>query len=146
MMQNDKEISANAKSTENSLPIRTLLVDDSQPMLDILASILQRDGRATVIGTAKDGWEVLPEALRLEPDLVLLDLNLPHIDGAEATRYLKLLRSAPRVFIVTADDSPASYERSKASGSDAFIAKSPDIEARIKSELDKWFGSQQRIQ
>jgi CheY-like chemotaxis protein len=141
MMQSDKEILANSKPAANSVPIRTLLVDDSLPVLDMLASILQRDGRATVIGTAKDGWEVLPEALRLAPDLVLMDLHLPRIDGAEATRYLKLLPNAPRVFIVTADDSPASYERSKASGADAFVAKSADIEARLKSELDNWFGA-----
>jgi len=116
------------------------VVDQSLLMLEKLVSILQRDGRAVVVGTATDGWQVLPEVLKLAPDLILLDLHLPHSDGAEVTRYLKLLPNAPRVFIITADDTAVARRRSMISGADAFLTKSVDIETQLKSRLDQWFG------
>lgn len=133
----------NQTSTESGPSIRkisTLVAYDSQPVLDMLISILQRDGRTTLVGTVTDGWRVLPEALKLTPVLVLMDLHLPHIDGAEVTRYLKLLPKPPKVFIVTADDSPAAKQSCMNSGADAFVTKSGDIEAQLTTELNRWFG------
>jgi DNA-binding NarL/FixJ family response regulator len=109
-------------------------------MLNLLLSILQRDRRISVVGTASDGWQVLPEALRLAPELVVMDLHLPHLDGAEATRYLKLLANPPKVFIVSADDSLAAREVSMNSGADAFVGKTAQIETQLKSALDQSFG------
>jgi CheY-like chemotaxis protein len=124
---------------ESMRKIRTLVADDSPPVLDMLMSILQRDGRTTLVGTVSDGWQVLPEALKLTPDLVLMDLRLPHIDSAEVTRYLKLMPKPPRVFIITADDSPAARQSCIDSGADAFVTKSVNIEAQLTTELNRWF-------
>jgi DNA-binding NarL/FixJ family response regulator len=140
MIRSDKHISANAKPGSNIRAIRTVVVDDSPLMLDLLMSILQRDGRITLVGTANDGWQVLPEVLRLAPELVLMDLHLPHLDGAEATRYLKLLANAPKIFIVSADDSPAARQLSMNSGADAFVTKTAEIETQLRSALDQSFG------
>jgi CheY-like chemotaxis protein len=137
-VQNDQHLSNKAPTTSSG--IRTFVADDSPLMLEKLVSILQRDGRVAVVGTATDGWQVLPEALKLAPDLILLELHLPHMDGAEVTQYLKVLPNAPRVFIVTADNTPVARRRGMISGADAFLTKSADIEAQLKSKLDQWFG------
>jgi DNA-binding NarL/FixJ family response regulator len=109
-------------------------------MIEMLTSILQRDRRIVIVGTASDGWQVLPEALKLYPDLVLMDLHLPHLNGAEVTRFLKILQNPPKVVIVSVEDSPAARELSKSSGADAFVAKAAEIETQLRSAVDRLFG------
>jgi two-component system, OmpR family, response regulator ChvI len=116
-----------------------LLVDDSPVMLATLARILEKEKRTTLIGSAADGWLALRAALRSPPDLVLLDLHLPHLDGTEVTRYLKLLPNPPIVFIITSDDSLSAQTTSEAVGADAFVVKGSDLEAQIRSKLQQWF-------
>ena len=120
--------------------IRTLLVDDSPIMLTTIARVLEKEGRTILIGAVTDGWLALRTALQSTPDLGLMDLHLPHLDGAEATRYLKLLPNPPIVFMVTSDDSPDARAISKAAGADAFVVKAADLEAQLRSKLEEWFG------
>ena len=133
------EFVADANRVPDGRTIQVLLVDDSPIMLSALSRILATQGRTTVVGTATDGWLALRTALESTPDLVLLDLNLPCLSGAEVTRYLKLLPNPPVVFMITSDDSPNAQAISKAAGVDAFIIKAADLEVQIRSKLHEWF-------
>ena len=125
----------------NGATINALLVDDSPIVLSTLARILGGLGRPIVIRTATDGWLALRAALEVTPELVLMDLHLPGLNGAETTKYLKLLPNPPIIFMVTSDDSPSAQGMSKAAGADAFIVKASDLEAKIRSHLRDWFGA-----
>jgi two-component system chemotaxis response regulator CheB len=78
---------------------RVLVVDDSDASRAALARILSRSPGVTVIGTARDGEEGLREALRREPDLVLLDLEMPRMDGFTFLRLLMARRPTPVVVV-----------------------------------------------
>jgi len=121
--------------------IRTLLVDDSPAMLNILAQVLAAENRFTVVGSATDGCQALRLAMDLKPELVLMDLNLPELNGAQAASYIKDFSNPPVVFLMTSDDSSNSRAISKAAGADAFIVKSGDLRAQLRAKLQEWFGS-----
>ena len=85
---------------------RILLADD-HPMIRTAIDVLLRDTRYELAGTAANGEEALAEVARLEPDILLLDLEMPRTGGMEVIRKLRTGKSAPRIIILTAaiDDS-----------------------------------------
>ena len=104
-------------------PIRVLLVDDSEEFLDSAINFLSRDPRVTVVGRALNGPDGIRLASDLKPDLVLMDLVMPVMNGLAATRCIKASPGAPRVVIVTMHDN-AEYRRSAQEASaDGFICK-----------------------
>ena len=131
---------ATGRVDPNRATINALLVDDSPIMLSTLARILEDVGRPIVIRTVTDGWLALRAALELTPELVLMDLHLPGLNGAETTKYLKLLPNPPIIFMITSDDTSNAQLMSKAAGADAFIVKASDLERKIRSHVREWFG------
>jgi CheY-like chemotaxis protein len=121
--------------------IRTLLVDSSPLMRKILAQILNAKGGFTVVGSATDSLEALERTQALGPALVLMDLDLPHMNGAQAASAMKKFNHPPVVFIVTADDSSDAREMSRAAGVDAFILKSANLHVELRTKLRDWFDS-----
>lgn len=81
--------------------IRTLIVDDSAIMRRLIREILAADPRFTVVAEAADGEAALAEARRLEPDLVLLDIEMPVLDGIGALRRLALEGGAGALVVVS---------------------------------------------
>jgi DNA-binding NarL/FixJ family response regulator len=67
---------------------RILVAEDDEAFLDMLESVLTADGRFTVAGRARNGREAVQLARRLEPDAVVMDVEMPVLDGVEATRLL----------------------------------------------------------
>lgn len=115
-------------------------MDDSPLMLKILATILARDDAVAVVGAAANGRQALQYASTLEPDLILMDFNMPHLNGAEATQRIKQFVNPPIVFMVTSDDTSSSRMMSEAAGADAFIVKTGDLYAQLKTKLQECFG------
>ena len=109
-------------------------------MLKTLAAIIAQEPDLDIVGTATDGRKAVLAAATLAPELVLVDLHLPHLNGAQVTRCLKQFESPPVVFIVTSDDSPSSRSLSATAGADAFVVKSGDLHLQLHSELQEWFG------
>jgi DNA-binding NarL/FixJ family response regulator len=87
-------------------PIRVLIVDDQKVVRDGLAVLLDLLDGIEVIGTAVDGADAVRQALAADPDIVLMDLNMPTVDGVEATRRLVQAGARARVVVLTtyADD------------------------------------------
>ncbi len=121
--------------------IRAFLVDDSPLMLRALKGFFALDPRFVVVGTAADGRQALLDAAALTPQLVLVDLHLPHLNGAEVTRCLKQFEAPPVVFMITSDDSIAARTLSAAAGADVFLIKSGDLACQLESKLKEWFGT-----
>jgi DNA-binding NarL/FixJ family response regulator len=87
-------------------PIRVLVADDQTLVREGLVTLLGLIPGIEVAGVARDGLEAIELAARLLPDVVLMDLRMPRLDGVEATRRLAEAGSAPRVVVLTtyADD------------------------------------------
>jgi two-component system cell cycle response regulator DivK len=108
---------------------RILVVDDSEDMRDLLQRLLERAGYRVVL--AADGQASLTQAKLHHPDLVLMDLSLPDMDGWEAVRHLRKMPefgSIP-IIAVTAHVSPQEAERAVAAGCTAHIGK--PFESRV---------------
>jgi DNA-binding NarL/FixJ family response regulator len=119
--------------------IRAFLADDSPFILSVLARILAKDKRITIVGSASDGRQAFQCACMSRPDLVLIDLHMAGSDSVEIARWLKQLRNPPIVIVVTSDDSTISRARSLAAGADAFLLKTEDLDVQLQSTIRKFF-------
>jgi DNA-binding NarL/FixJ family response regulator len=81
--------------------IRLLIVDDHPLLRDALTQLLDGTEDITVVGAAEDGRQAVAVALETSPDVVLMDLEMPELDGIEATRALKEAGSPARIVILT---------------------------------------------
>lgn len=103
--------------------IRVLIVDDQALVRDGFRMILELDGEIEVVGEAHDGESALAEIDRTGPDLVLMDIRMPGMDGLEATRRLMRRNDAPRVLILTTYDADANVVEAMRAGASGFLLK-----------------------
>ncbi len=110
-----------------SAPIRVLIADD-QPMVRAgLRMILELEPDLDIVGEAADGNEAVAGAAATEPDVILMDVRMPNLDGLEATRRIVGSREdGPRVLILTTFDLDVYVYEALASGASGFVLK--DIE------------------
>ena len=104
---------------EPARPIRVLVADDQRTVRDGVAALLGMLPGIEVTGTAVDGADAVRQALANEPDIVLMDLNMPNCDGVEATRRIVREQPGVRVVVLTAysdDDSVVAALRAGALG------------------------------
>ena len=104
--------------------IRTLLVDDSSDFLDAAIRFLSSDPQIEIIGHSLKGTDAIQDVKRLNPDLVLMDLAMPGMNGLETTRQIKKMPNAPLVIILTLHDNYEYRMASEAVHADGFIPKS----------------------
>jgi CheY-like chemotaxis protein len=100
---------------------RVLLADDYPDMVKAVSRLLGLD--CEVVGTVTDGSDLLETAQRLRPDVIVLDLNLPHVHGLEACRQITLAHPEIKVIIFTAMGGPDVSQLSFAAGASAFVSK-----------------------
>jgi len=105
-------------------PLRILLVDDSAEFLESAARFLAMHADLDLVGSANSADDAIAQALELRPDLVLIDLAMPGMNGLAATRLLKARTEAPRVVIMTLHDNDEYREAARDAAADGFIAKS----------------------
>jgi DNA-binding NarL/FixJ family response regulator len=113
------------------MTVRILIVDDRAVVRQELHSVLELLGDVTVVGEAVDGWDAIHQAGALQPDLVLMDLEMPGLDGFEATRQIKALHLAQRVIVLTVHGDDISQQKALAAGADAFIVKGSDLRTML---------------
>ncbi len=104
-------------------PIRTLVVDDSAAALHSICRFLKLQANIELVGTATDGCQGLTSAHDLHPDLVLLDVQMPVMNGIEAATRLRQDLPDTHIIMVTVHDSPEVRQACRESGADGFIAK-----------------------
>lgn len=104
--------------------VRVLLVDDQEPFLRAMTSVVEETDGFEVVGQAESGEESLVIAAASRPDLVLMDVNLPGIDGLEATRRLRAGDSPPVVLLLSTYDEDAGEDFVAESGATAYVTKS----------------------
>jgi DNA-binding NarL/FixJ family response regulator len=86
-------------------PIRVVVVDDDPSFAELAGSLLDAEPDIEVVGRARDGLEALAVVAETGPDVVVMDMNMPRMDGAEATRLLRRGSTRVRVLIVTSAES-----------------------------------------
>ena len=114
---------------------RILIVDDEPPIVDMLAYNLRRANYEVII--ARDGEEALTKALQEQPDLIILDLMLPRLDGLEVCRALRRERDVP-IIMLTARDDEVDRVVGLEMGADDYVVKPfsvRELMARVKSVL-----------
>lgn len=109
---------------ESLRPFRVLLVDDDPDMRGLLELMLAEDGRFSVVGHASDGMEAVRLAERERPDVVLLDLQMPGMDGLTALPLLRQCLPKARIVVMSAFPDPLTLMDAIGRGVDGYIDKS----------------------
>lgn len=110
--------------------VRVVIADDHGLFAEALEAILTIDGRVQVVGLAGDGANAVELAARLEPDVVLMDISMPVLDGFEATRRIRERVPGASVLILTGSNSRHDVDRSREAGAAGYVTKD-----RIAAEL-----------
>ncbi len=113
--------------------IRVLIADDQALVRHGFRLILQSEDDIDVAGEAGDGAEAVAAALRLDPDVVLMDVRMPRMDGIEATRRLSASGSAARVLILTTFDVDEHVFAALEAGASGFLLKDVDADGRVNA-------------
>lgn len=103
--------------------IRVLLADDSTEFLKMASKFLATDPGINLVGVALTGQDACALAAELQPDLILMDLIMPQMNGLEATRRIKSQPNAPVVIILTGHDTPEYRSAAATAGADGFVYK-----------------------
>lgn len=103
--------------------ISVLLVDDDPLVRSALRLMLGGQPDLDVVGEAADGQEGLEQAARLAPDVVLMDVRMPRLNGLDATRALHARPDPPRVIVLTTFDADTYVVQAIAAGADGFLLK-----------------------
>ncbi len=105
-------------------PVRVLIVDDQEPFRRAAAAVVELTESFVVVGTTESGEGCLAAVSELHPDLVVMDIGLPGIDGLEATRRLSALAEPPVVVLVSTHDEDEFGEVAHSGGAVAYVEKS----------------------
>jgi CheY-like chemotaxis protein len=129
--------------TEQNTPL-ILVVDDYQDAREMYAEYLQFSGFR--VAEAKNGNEAVEQAFALRPDLILMDLSLPGMDGWEATRVLKADNRTKHIPVValTGHALAGSSEGAKKAGCDAFVTK-PCLPDDLVVEVRRMLGTVNKV-
>jgi CheY-like chemotaxis protein len=117
------------------MAVQVLVVDDSEEFLLGVCGWVTAQPGLRLAGTARSGDEALTAVERLHPDLVLMDVAMPGMDGLEATRRIKSRADAPLVVILTFHATQVARQEAWAAGADGFVAK-----ADVSEELHRVIG------
>lgn len=110
--------------------VRVLIADDHRLFAEALEAVLGSETELTVVGRASDGREALALTRSLEPDVVLLDISMPVMDGFEAAAAITKLPRKPVVLMLTGSNAPQDIDRARRSGASGYVTKDA-ISARL---------------
>lgn len=114
-----------------------LVVDDEDNAAVLAQVLLGSDDRVEMVGRARHGREALTMAAALQPDVILMDLHMPVMGGAEAARRLREQGSTARIVVLTASEDVEEIRLAREAGADAFVTKPPDANGLTAVVLGK---------
>jgi DNA-binding NarL/FixJ family response regulator len=117
-------------------PIRVLIADDHHLFAEALGLTLQADARLEVVAYARNGKEAAELALTLRPDVVLMDLEMPVLDGVEATRSVRRALPDCQVAVLTASAVPEDALRARDAGAAAYLTKGCSARDVVEAVLE----------
>ncbi len=119
---------------------RILLVDDDQRTRQLVQDILEKHSDVMIVGQAGDGKEAVAMAIAHKPDVILMDIGLPSLDGVEATHCIKKACPQTVVICLTGHFSPSKYSAMRTAGAAAFVCKNQvlAIHETIMYALGQW--------
>ncbi len=106
-----------------SPPVRVLVADDADGVRELVMLLLDLESDFTVVGQARDGLEAVEQAEQLQPDLVVLDVSMPRLDGITATPRIRSASSGSRIALFTGIAEPGIEAEAASVGADALLAK-----------------------
>lgn len=106
--------------------IRVLIADDHTILREGLRRILRENPALTVVGEATTGEEAVTLALKLSPDVVLMDVTMPHMSGIEATRRIRLVRPETRILMLTVSDKDEDLLGALKAGARGYLLKNAE--------------------
>ena len=115
------------------MTIEILVVDDHAVLRDGLRAMLESSGDIHVIGEAADGLEAVRILAAVDPDVVLMDVRMPNLDGLATLRQMREVRPALPVLILSMYDDPAYVEEAIASGASGYLLKTAAKEELIRA-------------
>ena len=103
--------------------VRVLVADDYQPWLNFISAALQKEPELKIIGLVSDGQEAVQQAQQLQPDLILLDIGLPTMNGFEAASRIREISPSSRILFVSESRSPDIAEAVLSKGASGYVVK-----------------------
>ena len=110
--------------------VRVLIADDHSLFVDALRALLETEPGIDVVATAPNGLQAVERVVELEPEVVLMDVSMPVLDGFEATRTIRERAPGTRVLFVTGSNAEEDLERAREVGASGYVSKD-----RIAAEL-----------
>jgi CheY-like chemotaxis protein len=134
-----------AERKQNSSPdissrrLRTMVVDDSETFLKIVSCVLDLDDTIDLVAAASNGVEAIDTVMRLKPELILMDVHMPGLDGLATARLLSRMSPAPVVILMSSDDAPNLRAACRFAGAFDFVHKEnfrAEFEAALRRLLE----------
>jgi two-component system nitrate/nitrite response regulator NarL len=113
-----------------SSKIRVLIADDHRLFAETLEALFTTEDRVDVVGWARDGKEAVRLARKLQPDVILMDISMPVMDGFEATRRIRRYQKGACVLMLTGSNSRTDVDLARKAGAAGYVTKD-----RIAAEL-----------
>jgi DNA-binding NarL/FixJ family response regulator len=116
--------------------VRVVIADDQRLFAEALEAILSTDGRITVVGRAGNGEAAVDLVQEERPDVVLMDIAMPVMDGIEATQTIRERAPDTRVIVLTGSDAPRDVSRARAAGAAGYVTKDQIAGDLVRAILD----------
>jgi len=116
--------------------VRVLIADDDPLFMDALEAILGIESQIEIAGWAQDGEEAMRLAGELSPDVVLMDLSMPVVDGFEASRRIRLESLATAVVVLTGSSYAEDMEKAYDAGAVGYVTKDRIAQDLVRTVLD----------
>ena len=112
-----------AANAPQARPVRVLIADDERLFVESVDALLHNDERVEVVGTANNGQDAVDLVCALVPDVTLMDISMPVLDGIEAARRIRLELPDAGILILTGSSTAADVDRARQAGVAGFLTK-----------------------